>query len=144
MSHSNFASSKRRFSNARRVKRRDLVDAINMLTPYVPANALPYVKTYAQQLASKPTFGQSDIDLARTQLRMTPVRPEGDLLEFLVVYLEILAWEAKLRALGDDAQLANVDLQNMLQRQQQTLQMMSNISKMLYDAAQAVIRKMGG
>ena len=54
------------------------------------------------------------------------------------------AQEEKLNQLGDDAQLANVDLQNMLQKQQQTLQMMSNISKMLYDTAQSVIRKMGG
>lgn len=54
-------------------------------------------------------------------------------------------WETKLADLPeDDAQLANVDLQNMLQKQQQTLQMMSNISKMLYDTAQSVIRKMGG
>jgi hypothetical protein len=45
---------------------------------------------------------------------------------------------------GDDAQLANVDLQNMLQKQQQTLQMMSNISKMLHDTSMAVIRKIGG
>ena len=44
----------------------------------------------------------------------------------------------------DDAQLANVDLQNVLQKQQQTLQMMSNISKMLHDTAMAVIRKIGG
>ena len=45
---------------------------------------------------------------------------------------------------SDDGQLANVDLQNTLQKQQQTLQMMSNISKMLYDTANAVIRKIGG
>lgn len=57
---------------------------------------------------------------------------------------EIKKWEDKLNDVGDDAQLANVDLQNILQKQQQTLQMMSNISKMLYDTAMAVIRKMGG
>ena len=51
--------------------------------------------------------------------------------------------EEKLNSTGDDAQLANVDLQNMLQKQQQTLQMMSNISKMLHDTAMAVIRKVG-
>ncbi|MDP7037868.1 MAG: hypothetical protein QGI45_01815, partial [Myxococcota bacterium] len=56
----------------------------------------------------------------------------------------IQGWEEKLNSVGDDAQLANVDLQNMLQKQQQTLQMMSNISKMLHDTAQAVIRKIGG
>jgi uncharacterized protein YpuA (DUF1002 family) len=52
-------------------------------------------------------------------------------------------WKRALDALGDDAQLANVDLQNILQKQQ-TLQMFSNISKMLYDTLQPVIRKMGG
>jgi len=52
--------------------------------------------------------------------------------------------EDQLNSVGDDAQLANVDLQNMLQKQQQTLQMMSNISKSLHDTAMSVIRKMGG
>lgn len=52
--------------------------------------------------------------------------------------------EEELSSVGDDAQLANVDLQNWLQKQQQTLQMMSNISKMLHDTAMAVIRKIGG
>lgn len=44
---------------------------------------------------------------------------------------------------ADDAQLANIDLQNMLQKQQQTIQMLSNISKILNDTALAVIRKIG-
>ena len=57
---------------------------------------------------------------------------------------EIARWEQTLDSLGDDAQLAGKDLQNVLQKQQQTLQMMSNISKMLYDTASAVIRKIGG
>ncbi len=56
----------------------------------------------------------------------------------------IARWEEQLASIGDDAQLANIDLQNVLQKQQQTLQMMSNISKMLHDTAMAVIRKMGG
>ena len=57
---------------------------------------------------------------------------------------EITKWEEKLASLGDDAQLANVDLQNVLQKQQQTLQMLSNISKMVHDTAMSVIRKIGG
>lgn len=52
-------------------------------------------------------------------------------------------WEEQLQAVGDDAQLANVDLQNALQKQQQTLQMMASISKMLHDTASSVIRKIG-
>jgi hypothetical protein len=46
--------------------------------------------------------------------------------------------------MGEDAQLANVDLQNMLQKQQQTLMMMSNIGKTLSDTNMAAIRKIGG
>ena len=57
---------------------------------------------------------------------------------------EIARWEEQLASLGDDAQLANVDLQNILQKQQQTLQMMSNISKLTHDMAMAIIRKIGG
>ena len=57
-------------------------------------------------------------------------------------YVEYL--ESRLNTIGDDAQLANVDLQNWLQKQQQTLQMMSTISKQLHDTAMAIIRKMGG
>ena len=50
----------------------------------------------------------------------------------------------KLTSVGDDAQLANVDLQSALQKQQQILQMMSKISKMMHDTAMATIRKIGG
>ncbi len=67
-----------------------------------------------------------------------PTARAGD----LEAYVKVL--EAKLNTVGDDAQLANVDLQNKLQKQQQTLQMMSNISKMIYDTDLAVVRKMGG
>jgi hypothetical protein len=71
------------------------------------------------------------------------VPPEG-ITDLEQLEQEIGAWEEKLNSLGDDAQLANVDLQNLLQKQQQTLQMMSNISKMLHDTAMSVIRKIGG
>ena len=56
---------------------------------------------------------------------------------------EIVKWEQTLSSAGDDAQLANIDLQNMLQKQQQTLQTISNVSKMLHDTAMAIIRKIG-
>ena len=51
--------------------------------------------------------------------------------------------EARLSSVGDDSQLANIDLQNNLQKQQQILQTISNVSKMLHDTAMAVIRKIG-
>jgi hypothetical protein len=70
--------------------------------------------------------------------------PRAGVDNFDVLTDEIKKWEEKLNSIGDDAQLANVDLQNILQKQQQALQMMSNISKMLYDSAMSVIRKIGG
>ncbi len=50
----------------------------------------------------------------------------------------------KMNMMGDDAQLANLEMQNLLQKQQQTLQMMSSLSKIMYDTATAIIRKIGG
>lgn len=60
----------------------------------------------------------------------------------LEAYIEEL--EGKLNSVGDDAQLANVDLQNILQKQQQAIQTLSNVSKSCHDTAMSVIRKMGG
>lgn len=51
--------------------------------------------------------------------------------------------EQSLETAGDDAQLANIDLQNALQKQQLTLQTMSNVSKMLHCTAMSIIRKIG-
>jgi len=51
--------------------------------------------------------------------------------------------EQELKAISDDAQLANIDLQNSLQKQQQVIQMLSNIMKVNHDTAMAVIRKIG-
>jgi hypothetical protein len=57
---------------------------------------------------------------------------------------EITRWEERLAALDDEAQLSNVDLQNMLQKQQQALQLLSNVSKTLHETAASIIRKIGG
>jgi hypothetical protein len=56
----------------------------------------------------------------------------------------IKALEAKLSSVGDDAQLANVDLQNMVQKQTQLVQLISNLSKAWYEIARGVISKIGG
>jgi len=50
--------------------------------------------------------------------------------------------ESKLDSVGDDAQLANVDLQNTLQHQQQALQMLSDIEKSDYDTSMAIIKNL--
>jgi len=56
-------------------------------------------------------------------------------------YLKSL--EQKLGTVGEDAQLANIEMQNSLQKSQQMLQSMSNVSKMMYDTAILTIRKIG-
>ena len=70
----------------------------------------------------------------------TLLAAQSSLLEIL--QRDMQTFGEAMKEVGDDAQLANMDLQNMLQKQQQTLQMMSNISKMLSDTAMAIIRKM--
>jgi len=54
--------------------------------------------------------------------------------------LEIL--EEQVSLIGGDSQLENIDLQNSLQKQQKTLQTLSNISKAAHDSAMSSIRNM--
>ncbi len=44
---------------------------------------------------------------------------------------------------GDDSQMATLSLQDSLNSQQQTLQMLSNITKLLHDTTTSVVRKKG-
>ncbi|GAG25847.1 unnamed protein product, partial [marine sediment metagenome] len=68
---------------------------------------------------------------------------EFDVAKFVALQKLLDKWEEELQDVGDDAQLANIDLQSALQKQQQTIQMLSNVSKMLHDTSMAVIRKIG-
>ena len=96
------------------------------------------VKPYATLcFEAFPAFDESGNPAVRT-IEGVPLSTRGSLRS----YIEDL--ERQLATVGDDAQLANVDLQNVLQKQQQTMQMMSNISKLLHDTAMAIIRKIGG
>jgi hypothetical protein len=70
------------------------------------------------------------------------VPPQG-VTSFSELETEIRNFETELSAFGDDATLVYIDLQNAMQRGQQTVQMMSNISKILHDTAMATIRKIG-
>jgi len=51
--------------------------------------------------------------------------------------------ERRYRQTKDDELLQNIELQGLLQKQQQLLQQLSQISKMMHDVAMAVIRKIG-
>ncbi|MEO8053838.1 MAG: hypothetical protein ABI768_01710 [Acidobacteriota bacterium] len=52
--------------------------------------------------------------------------------------------EDRLNQAGDDAQLANIDFQSALQKAQQSVAMLSEISKLISDTSMAVLRKIGG
>ncbi len=91
--------------------------------------------------ALKPTASQS---LATLDGASAKARAGGSATTVAQLDAAIANNDELLNSVGDDAQLANVDLQNALQKQQQTLQMMSNMSKMLNDTAMAIIRKIGG
>lgn len=64
--------------------------------------------------------------------------------DYLSLSDSVTQLEQALATAGDDAQLADVDLQNTLQKQQQTLQMLSNVSRMMNDTAMGIIRNIGG
>jgi hypothetical protein len=69
--------------------------------------------------------------------------PRADVSSFASLDNEIALWEEELNAIGYDSQLANIDLQDALQKRQQYLQMISNVSKMTHDTAMSIIRNMG-
>ncbi len=52
--------------------------------------------------------------------------------------------EDQLTSMGDDAQLEQLNLQNLAQNQQQLLQMLSNFMKNTHDDSMAIIRHIGG
>ena len=51
--------------------------------------------------------------------------------------------QRQVSKITDEAQLANIDLQNMMQRQQQTVQTLSEVSKTMDDTVMAILRKIG-
>lgn len=134
-----------------------LVDAVNQLMPgritelgkgVTTSQAKQYLDEYKSKLAASETSAPST-----TAEASMPGNPSADgkragdkklidTVEGMNAYIENL--EDQMNSVGDDAQLANIDLQNCLQKQQQTLQMMSNISKMMHEVAMSIIRNLNG
>ncbi len=116
----------------------ELTAISTMLADGKPTNAIldtwkAYVTKHAQAKQSWNVQGTIDqvLQQAQAQLKARTDAAKG-------------AMDKNMASVGDDAQLANVDLQNQVQKQQQTLQMLSNMSKMMHDTAMATIRKIGG
>jgi hypothetical protein len=108
-----------------------------------------WVQQQAQQIVRAGEFhrwAEMQLEQARSRV-VAPLGladPEAKVVVSILTFLLLTAVVKELNAVGDDAQLANIDLQNVLQKQQQTVQMISSISKLVYDSAMAVIRKIGG
>ncbi len=50
--------------------------------------------------------------------------------------------ESKLSSVGDDAQVQNINLQSIMQKQAQVVQTLSNLQKLLHDTAMAVVQRL--
>ena len=145
-----FYAEKVKFYNELKKQIRDELTAARTALSDVSAAANQWAKDNDKEPGEYPmTYETTEFDVAgvnfddngnpvvaKAKGALSPATREG-----LENYIKGL--EEKMSSVGDDAQLANVDLQNTLQKQQQTLQMMSNISKMLNDTAMAIIRKIG-
>jgi hypothetical protein len=53
------------------------------------------------------------------------------------------AYEDELRMINEDEQLASIDFQNILQKQQQVVQMWTDVSKSLRESAQTILQNSG-
>jgi len=81
-------------------------------------------------------YGESDLEFIQRHAGRVDEK-----IQSLQNGLDVL--EDKLATIGDDSQLANIDLQNTLQKQQQLLQMLSGITKSMHDTAISTIRNLG-
>ncbi len=81
-------------------------------------------------------YGESDLEFIQRHAGRVDEK-----IQSLQNGLDVL--DDKLATVGDDAQLANLDLQNTLQKQQQLLQMLSGITKSMHDTAMSTIRNIG-
>ena len=87
------------------------------------------------------TYEQSDIE----QDLCLPARvPPAVVTDRTRLEAEISCWEKRLASVGDAAQLTTLDLQNVLQKQQELLQVTSNISKITHDTTMDVIQNIRG
>jgi len=133
-----YAEKVRYFNQVKKQVREELRRARQHLSAYGEASSQDEIEPW-QKVRFASTLTEDEHGCVQVQ---THDAGEATSVKELECYIERL--ELELLSLGDDAQLANVDLQNVLQKQQQALQMLSNISKMSHDNAMAIIRKMGG
>lgn len=89
-------------------------------------------------LANNP-YPKAALDLTKNPPAMVATNEHCTNIDQMDAYIEDL--ENKLSSLEDDAQLMNINLQSVLEKQQELISTLSNIGKLLHDTAMAIIRK---
>lgn len=75
--------------------------------------------------------------------RVRPVQPAGEITQVEEMDAHIADLQNMLASTGEDMQISQLELQNMTQRQQQVMNVLSNLSKTLHETSMAIIRKIG-
>ena len=104
---------------------------IKQVTPDMAAYLMKITREEVEKARNAPDPIPTDGSALDAQRTMSTVAE-------LEAYIERL--EDSLNSVGEDAQLMNVDLQNYLQKAQQTMQTMSNLLKVAHDTSMAIIR----
>jgi hypothetical protein len=106
---------------------------LNQLSAQNAKDLLGQLAAAAAAKADKDAAGPQNLDGAKVgDQRKINTSAEMD------AYIQGL--EDKINSIGDDAELQQVTLQDALQKNQQMIQMMSNLIKVIHDTAMAVIR----
>ena len=77
------------------------------------------------------------------KMSVRPGQPDGDAKDVKQLEDYIKGLESQLATVGEDSQMAQLKLQAMVQRQQQTLQSLSNLTKSFHETHMSIIRKIG-
>jgi hypothetical protein len=75
--------------------------------------------------------------------RVRPAVASGEITRVEELDAHIADLQNMLASTGADMQISQLELQNMMQRQQQVMNVLSNLSKALHETSMAIIRKIG-
>ncbi len=124
------------FTELRGSLREEITKARRFLSDNAGAEALsvPYTRQRFSTLALVDADGS---------LRLRQAQPDGNVSSSKQLEEYIKGLETQLTLVGEDNQLAQLKLQQMVQRQQQMMQTLSNLAKVFHETHMSIIRKLG-
>jgi Skp family chaperone for outer membrane proteins len=106
-----------------------------------------YIQTFSTLLKSYQDTNTSTLQKPSfKELKSLILKTQSDITNLSRKLAQLESYTQELKSAGDgkqENQLANIDLQNALQKQQQLFQTLSNVTKQMHDNALDIIRKMG-